>query len=118
MTLAQARQGTVVAVDVNAGHLAVAVLGPDGNQASVPATIALPLAGLPASTRDGRLRAAITSILATARAHRASAVVIENLDFAGARQQGREHIGNLPARGRRGPRVPAPGRRYPHRPVP
>ena len=32
ITLAQARQGTVVAVDVNAGHLAVAVLDPDGNQ--------------------------------------------------------------------------------------
>jgi len=33
ITLAQARQGTVVAVDVNAGHLEVAVLHPDGNQA-------------------------------------------------------------------------------------
>ena len=33
VTLAQARQGTVVAVDLNAGHLAVAVLTPDGNQA-------------------------------------------------------------------------------------
>jgi hypothetical protein len=32
ITLAQARQGNVVAVDVNAGHLAVAVLNPDGNQ--------------------------------------------------------------------------------------
>ncbi|HEX2743299.1 MAG TPA: hypothetical protein VHN16_02715 [Streptosporangiaceae bacterium] len=88
ITLAQARQGTVVAVDVNAGHLAVAVLGPDGNQAGVPYTIGLPLAGLPSGTRDGRLRAAITTILATAREHRASAVVIENLDFADARARG------------------------------
>ena len=102
VTLAKARQGTVVAVDVNARHLAVTVLDPDGNQAGVPSTIALPLTGLPSSTRDGRLRAAITSILTTAREHRASAVVIENLDFADARHQGREHTGNRPARGRRG----------------
>ncbi|HME66697.1 MAG TPA: transposase, partial [Streptosporangiaceae bacterium] len=102
VTLAQARQGTVVAVDVNAGHLAVAVLDPDGNQIGVPYTISLPLAGLPSSTRDGRLRAAITTILTTAREHRASAVVIENLDFDDARHQGRERTGSRPARGRRG----------------
>ena len=89
-------------MDLNAGHLAVAVLTPDGNQAGTPYTIGLPLAGLPAGTRDGRLRAAITRILSTARQHRASAVVIENLDFAGARDQGREHAGNRPCRGRRG----------------
>ena len=53
-------------------------------------------------TRDGRLRAAITSILTTAREHRASAVVIENLDFRDARHQGRERTGNRPSRGRRG----------------
>jgi IS605 OrfB family transposase len=102
ITLAQARQGTVVAVDVNAGHLAVAVLDPDGNRVGAPYTIDLPLAGLPSSTRDGRLRAAITSILTTAREHRASAVVIENLDFRDARHQGRERTGNRPSRGRRG----------------
>ena len=101
-TLAQARQGPVVAVDVNAGHLAVAVLDPDGNQAGTPHTIGLPLAGLPSSTRDGRLRAAITSILTTACEHRASAVVIENLDFRDARDQGRERTGSRPSRGRRG----------------
>ncbi len=102
VTLAQARQGAVVAVDVNAGHLAVAVLDPAGNLAGVPYTIGLPLAGLPSSTRDGRLRAAITTILATAREHRASAVVIEDLDFADARYHGRERTGGRPSRGRRG----------------
>ena len=102
ITLAQARQGSVVAVDLNAGHLAVAVLDRHGNPAGVPYTIGLPLAGLPSSTRDGRLRAAITTILATARGHQASAVVIENLDFAGARCQGRERTGNRPSRGRCG----------------
>jgi hypothetical protein len=72
----------VVAVDVNAGHLAVAVVAADGNVLGTPATIGLDLAGLPAATRDGRLRAAITSIIATARRHGARAIVIEDLDFA------------------------------------
>ncbi len=102
LPLAQARHGSVVAVDLNAGHLAVAVLDPDGNQVSVPYTIGLPLAGLASGTRDGRLRAAITSILAVAREHHAGAVVIEDLDFADARDQGRERTGRRPARGRRG----------------
>jgi hypothetical protein len=102
ITLAQARRGGVVAVDVNAGHLAVAVLDGHGNRVGVPYTIGLALAGLPSSTRDGRLRAAISTILATAHQHRARAVVIENLNFAGARQLGRERTGNRPSRGRRG----------------
>ena len=73
-----------------------------GNPIGIPYTIGLPLAGLPSSTRDGRLRAAITTILATAHDHRARAVVIEDLDFADARRQGRERTGNRPSRGRRG----------------
>ena len=85
-----------------AGDPAPRPTGPDGNQAGVPHTIGLPLAGLPSGTRDGRLRGAITTILATARQHRAGAVVIENLDFTAARQLGRERAGNRPARGRRG----------------
>ncbi len=89
-------------MDVNAGHLAVAVLDPGGSQVGVPCTIGLPLAGLPSSTRDGRLRAAISGLIATARQHGARAIVIEDLDFAEAREQGREHHGNRPGRGRRG----------------
>ncbi len=92
----------VVALDVNAGHLAVAVLAADGNVLGTPATIGLDLAGLPAATRDGRLRAAITSIIATARQHGARAIVIEDLDFAQARAEGRERAGSRPSRGRRG----------------
>ena len=57
----------VVAVDVNAGHLAAAVLAPDGNVTGVPFTIPLELAGLPATTRDGRVRAAVSALIATAR---------------------------------------------------
>jgi hypothetical protein len=48
------------------------------------------------------VRAAVTGILVTAREHQASAVVIEDLDFADARHHGRERTGRRPARGRRG----------------
>jgi IS605 OrfB family transposase len=91
-----------VAVDVNTGHLAAAVLAPDGNPAGDPFTILLDLAGLPAATRDGRVRAAVSRLIATARQAGAQAVVIEDLDFAQARTEGREGTGSRPARGRRG----------------
>jgi IS605 OrfB family transposase len=100
--LGELRQAPVVAVDVNAGHLAVAVVAPDGNILGVPVTVPLDLAGLPAATRDGRLRAAISSLIATAKGHGARAVVIEDLDFAEARAEGRERAGSRPSRGRRG----------------
>jgi hypothetical protein len=92
----------VVAVDVNAGHLAVAVITPDGNVAGTPFTVPLSLAGLPASARDGRVRAAVSALIATAKEAGARALVIEDLDFTQAREQGREKTGNRPSRGRRG----------------
>ncbi len=101
-SLGELRQAPVVAVDVNAGHLAAAVVTADGNILGVPFTVPLELAGLPAATRDGRLRAAISGILAVARAHGARAIVIEDLDFAEARSEGRERAGSRPSRGRRG----------------
>ncbi len=98
--LAEVRGHPVVAVDLNAGHLAVAAVDPSGNPLGPPQTIELHLAGLPATTRDARLRRAISSLLATARAHGASAVVVEDLDFAAARAEGRETPGH--PRGKRG----------------
>jgi IS605 OrfB family transposase len=94
----------VVAVDVNAGHLAAAVLAPDGNITGIRFTIPLDLAGLPATTRDGRVRAAVSRLIATAGQAGARAIVIEDLDFARAREQGRENIGSRPSRGSRGRR--------------
>lgn len=94
----------IVAVDVNHGHLAAAALDPDGNIRGQPETIPLELAGLPAATRDGHLRAAISRIIHLAQAHGAAAVVIENLNFADARAEGREHAGNRPQRGHQGRR--------------
>jgi hypothetical protein len=100
------RQHPVVAADVNHGHLAAAVIAPDGNILGPPATIPLDLAGLPSATRDGHLRAAISALISTAKARGARAIVIEDLNFAEARAEaraeGRERAGRRPARGRRG----------------
>jgi IS605 OrfB family transposase len=96
------RRNPVVAIDVNVGHLAAAVVAPNGNILGAPATIDLTLAGLPAATCDGRLRAAISGLIASARQHGARAIVIENLDFTEARAEGRERAGARPSRGRRG----------------
>ena len=94
----------VLAVDLNHGHLAAWAVTPDGNPAGPPVTVPRALAGLPASQRDGRLRAAITTLIALAREHGCRAIAIENLDFANARKKGREHAGRRPSRGGRGRR--------------
>jgi hypothetical protein len=103
-TLEELQAGTVVAVDVNAGHLDAAVITADGNVLGAPFTVPMDLAGLAAPTRDGRLRAAVTALLTAAKEHSAQAVVIENLDFEQARAEGRERTGSRPSRGRRGRR--------------
>jgi hypothetical protein len=87
------RSGPVLGVDLNDGHLAAYVLDRSGNPVGEPVRIDLPTAGLSASRRDGRLRAAITALLDHAGAHNCSAIVIENLDFADARALGRETLG-------------------------
>jgi IS605 OrfB family transposase len=91
-----------VAVDVNAGHLAVAIVAPDGNVTGTPFTVPLQLTGLPAATRDGRVRAAVTQLIATAEQAGARSVTIEDLGFDQARAEGRERTGNRPSRGKRG----------------
>ena len=101
-SLDQLRAAPVLAADLNNGHLAAWALTPDGNPAGPPMTIPVDLAGLPSATRDGRLRAAISSLTRLARQLGCRAVVIEDLDFADAREQGRERAGSRPARGRRG----------------
>ncbi|MFC4466582.1 hypothetical protein ACFPH6_18960 [Streptomyces xiangluensis] len=93
----QAAGTRLLAVDLNADHLAACVLDPHGNPVGRPATIPLALTG-PASTRDGRLRAAITTLMALAAEYGCAGIVIENLGFNDARATGRETMG----RGRRG----------------
>jgi IS605 OrfB family transposase len=88
-------------VDLNAGHLAVCVLDASGNPVGGPTTIEVATAGLAASRRDGRVRAAITALLDQAQHSGCTAIVVENLDFADARATGRETLG----RGKRGKRL-------------
>ena len=99
-SLKELRRGRALAVDLNADHLAIWVLDPRGNQVGPPHAIPLNLEGLPAACRNGRLRAAITSILAVAQQAGCRSIIVENLDFTDARRAGRETLG----RGRRGKR--------------
>jgi hypothetical protein len=92
------RSERVLGVDLNADHLAVCVLDAAGNPIGAPATIPVATAGLAASRRDGRVRAAITALLDLAERGQCVAIVVENLDFADARATGRERLG----RGARG----------------
>jgi IS605 OrfB family transposase len=101
-TLQELRGHPVLAVDLNAGHLAVVAVEASGSPLGVPVTIPLELGGLPTSTRDGRVRAAISELLRLATTHGCGAIVIEDLDFADAREQGRERCDRRPSRGQRG----------------
>jgi hypothetical protein len=96
--LDELRAGRVLGVDLNADHLATCVLDSAGNPIGEPTTIPVATAGLSASRRDGRVRAALTALLDHAEQQQCSAVVVENLDFADARATGRETLG----RGARG----------------
>ena len=86
-------------VDLNADHLAAHVLDSHGNPVGRPHTIGLDLTG-PAPRRDGRLRAAITTLVGLAKRYGCSVIAIEDLGFDEARAVGRETLG----RGRRGKR--------------
>ena len=97
----------MLAVDLNHGQLAAVVLDRFGNPVGTPLTIPLEVVGPPATTRDGHLREAISQLLANARKSGCLAIAIEDLDFAQARSEGREHTGRRPSRGRRGRRFRA-----------
>ena len=100
--LTEQRSAPMLALDVNAGHLAGVVVDPSGNALGRPFSIALELAGLSAATRDGRVRAAITELLERAKDAGCKSIAVEDLDFEDARAEGREHQGRRPQRGRRG----------------
>ena len=100
--VAELRGQRVLAVDVNTGHLAVMVVDSAGNPVGGPITSRLALSGLTARTRDGHLREAISALIKTAEHHACRAIVIEHLDFADARETGREQTGRRPSRGKRG----------------
>ncbi|HET8603883.1 MAG TPA: hypothetical protein VFM09_08155, partial [Marmoricola sp.] len=85
--LPAARAGGVVGVDLNADHLAATRVDTAGNPVGRPLRVPLDLAGAPTKTRDGRLRAAITAVLEHAKATGATAVAVEDLDFADSKSR-------------------------------
>jgi hypothetical protein len=85
--LEELREHPVLAVDLNVGHLAAWAVTADGNARGGPVTVPLILAGLPRSQRDGRVRAAISTLIGVARQHGCHAIAVENLDFGDARDQ-------------------------------
>jgi hypothetical protein len=92
----------VLAVDLNHGHLAAWAVLPDGNPAGPAVTVPLDLDGLPATRRDGRLRAAVADLVRLAKQHGCAAIAVEDLNFEQARAEGRERHGSRPSRGKRG----------------
>ncbi len=81
-TLEALRDGNkVLGVDLNADHLAAWLMDASGNPTGKPLRIPLELDDLPASTRDGRLRAAISELIAYAAKRGANVMVVENLGF-------------------------------------
>jgi hypothetical protein len=99
-SLQELRRHRVLGVDLNADHLDAWVLDTSGNPLGPAHTVPLDLKGQPSSTRDGRLRAAISALLRVATERSCHSILVEDLNFADARQIGRETLG----RGRRGKR--------------
>ena len=93
------RSRPTMGVDLNAGWIAAGVVDACGNPAGRPISVDVPQRG-PARRRAGQMRAAVTELLDAATAAGCASVTIENLDFADARDTGRETLG----RGRRGKR--------------
>ncbi|MFZ3498554.1 hypothetical protein ACODT5_35895 [Streptomyces sp. 5.8] len=87
----------LLAVDLNADHLAACVVDAHGNPVAQPITVPTDLTG-PTSQRDGRLRQAISELIHLAKLHDCAGLAIENLGFDDARSTGRETMG----RGKRG----------------
>jgi hypothetical protein len=92
-SLEQLRSHSVLAVDLNQGHLAYCVIDASGNPIGAPQTAVLELEGHSTPTRDGRLRAAISELLHVATTNECRSIVIENLDFTESRELGREETG-------------------------
>jgi hypothetical protein len=91
--------GPVVAVDLNAGHLAIRRLDAHGNPVGSPWRIDFGLTGT-AARRDAQVRHAITRLIRYSLRHGTGTIAVEDLNFADARQTGRETMG----RGQRGKR--------------
>ena len=79
-------------IDLNADHLACALLDASGNVVGAPFRVDLALAGLSASTRDGHIRAAISTVIGVCRTNVVRRIAVEDLDFSDGK--GRENHGH------------------------
>ena len=95
------RRHPVLAIDLNAGHLAAVVVDPAANPWARRYRFRWSWPGWPPPP-GGRVRAAISRLIGLAEDAGCQALVIEDLDFDDARNEGREHQGRRPSRGRRG----------------
>lgn len=82
--------GRTIGVDLNADHLALWVADRQGNPCGKPRSIPLLLQGLPATTRDSRLRQALSEVIHYASENDASCVAIEDLGWAEESKDSRE----------------------------
>ena len=83
----------VLAVDLNAGFLAPAVLDRSGNPVALLDHVPLVTEGMSAPTRDGHLRQCVTTLLDVAEVHGCRLLAVENLGFAALRATARERYG-------------------------
>jgi IS605 OrfB family transposase len=90
VALADATTHGVLGVDLNIDHLAAWVLDSNGNPVAKPYYIPLNLDALRASTRDGRLRAAVSTLIRLALAAGVGAIAVEDLGFANEKAISRE----------------------------
>ena len=97
----------VVAVDVNAGHLDVAVIAADGNVVGTRSRSRWNWPGCRARPGTGGSAPPSPPSSPPRRSTAREAIVIEDLDFDEARAEGRERTGSRPSRGRRGRGIPA-----------
>ena len=91
------RSEATLGVDLNAGWIAAQAVDAHGNPCGAPITIFVPQHG-DTARRLGQLRAAVGELLDAAVAAGCASVSVEDLDFADARDCGRETLG----RGKRG----------------
>jgi hypothetical protein len=88
--LADATTHGVLGVDLNIDHLAAWILDSNGNPVAKAYYIPLKLDALRASTRDGRLRAAVSTLIRLAMSHGVGAIAVEDLGFANEKAISRE----------------------------
>lgn len=97
--LASLQAQRTLGVDLNDGHVDVAVIDSHGNVVGAPVRFDFTITGTTAH-RDAQVRHVVTRLIHLAKKHGCASVSIENLGFDDARTTGRETMG----RGKKGKR--------------